>query len=695
MEYESLKIRLHATGRGSYGVLASTATAEAASQFRLPFDERDLENFVLKVGRPRRGVRRLDSPEMGTAKSFGGELFEALFGGEVRDLYHAASAETDSAGKGLRITLLLGQTPELMNLPWEYLCEDGRFLSVSERTPIVRYLDLKKAHKPFRVEPPLRIVGMVSSPSDVVELNVEEEKRRLEDALADLVASRHVEIVWLEKATLGALLRALEEDDFHVFHYIGHGAFDEQAGDGVLMLEDDRGRGKPVTGMYLGQLLQDERTLQLAVLNACEGARSDREDAFGGVAASLVKNEIPSVVAMQFEITDDAAILFADGFYSALARGAPVDAALAGARKAIWADYNDIEWGTPVLFMRVPDGQIFDVDLNAVQIAQPAGVDEDALGVTLLADPDTVNAGDEVSWLLTITNRGDSILSGITAVGSDGSTLVEESELRPGRKSVTRWRTKPKEDAEATVTVRATDSRGDRIAEQVTAHIRVQSPVDGVEMPTTRREPPVKPRAKTKTRPTGESSSKRRSDVTTPTTTPGRAARRSPAQKSVDRPARKANQRARQRARPKGAEPRRELIIAALAALKGAAGVYFIPDVPEPRLSRMAPAAKVPEDEEIVVLVDLSLFSGGKAGLLFGLHGIYNRNVSGAETPITYEQLKDAEIADSSDWSRRLAVGSNGLRLSGMKFPETTLVEALRTLQRMLRDESVSIGSPG
>jgi CHAT domain len=476
VEYEPLKIRLQSTGAGSYGVLASTATAEAASEFQLPFDERDFENFVLRVGRPRRGVRRLDSPEFDSAKGFGSALFDALFQGEVRDLYHAASAEADSAGKGLRITLLLGQAPELMHVPWEYLCEGGDFLSVSERTPIVRYLDLKKAHRPFRVDPPLRIVGMVSSPSDVIELNVEEEKRRLEHALGDLLARGLVEIVWLERATLRALLRTLEERDLHVFHYIGHGAFDKQAGDGVLMLEDDRGRGKPVTGMYLGQLLQDERTLQLVVLNACEGARTDPEDAFGGVAASLVKREIPSVVAMQFEITDDAAILFAEGFYSALARSSPVDAALAAARKEIWAAYNDIEWGTPVLFMRVPDGRIFDVPPR-----DSGELDRPPLDVRFLAEPEAVEAGDEVTWRLTITNVGKSPVYRINGLGSDGSTLVDETELRPGRRCATRWRTRPREDAATTVTVTANDSRGDRIAEQVNAHVRVRRAPDRAE----------------------------------------------------------------------------------------------------------------------------------------------------------------------------------------------------------------------
>ena len=64
---------------------------------------------------------------------------------------------------------------------------------------------------------------------------------------------------------------------------------------------------------------------------------------------------------MQTEITDEAAITFSDRLYTALAQGFPIDAALAQARRAIFAAGREVEFGTPVLFMRVADGRIFDV----------------------------------------------------------------------------------------------------------------------------------------------------------------------------------------------------------------------------------------------------------------------------------------------------------------------------------------------
>ena len=65
---------------------------------------------------------------------------------------------------------------------------------------------------------------------------------------------------------------------------------------------------------------------------------------------------------MQFEISDEAAICFTHEFYAAIAGGYPVDAALSEARKAIFAQVNEIEWGTPVLYMRGPDARVFDIE---------------------------------------------------------------------------------------------------------------------------------------------------------------------------------------------------------------------------------------------------------------------------------------------------------------------------------------------
>ena len=158
--------------------------------------------------------------------------------------------------------------------------------------------------------------------------------------------------------------------EYHILHFIGHGGFDRETQEGILVLCDEAGKGRLVAAQRLGTILRDHRSLRVVVLNACEGARATRADPFAGVAQTLVQQGVPAVIAMQFEITDQAAITFASEFYTAVADGYPVDAALSEARIGIHSDDNDIEWGTPVLYLRAPDGHLFSVNREAARRAE-------------------------------------------------------------------------------------------------------------------------------------------------------------------------------------------------------------------------------------------------------------------------------------------------------------------------------------
>ena len=360
-EYDELRLRITPDNDNAYRVLASTHSAEAHGNFAVPFDAREVENFNLLAGRSR-GLGGLDTSSLCEAKHLGGDLFCALFRDQVYGLYRDALADARSHRRGLRIKLCLTGSPELIDVPWEFLFDAPDFLSMSASTPVVRYLDLPRCSRPLAVAPPLRILGVVSSPADHERLDVERERANLEGALSGLISSAAVELRWLEAATVERLLSTLQRQEFHALHYVGHGTFDRESDRGVLLFEDECGWGRAVSGERLGTVLREFGSLRLAVLNACEGARSSRSDPFVGVAESLVQREIPAVIAMQFEISDEAAIVFAEGLYSAIADGSPIDAAVASARLSMFARRgDDIEWGTPALYMRVTDGRIFEL----------------------------------------------------------------------------------------------------------------------------------------------------------------------------------------------------------------------------------------------------------------------------------------------------------------------------------------------
>jgi len=365
LRYTDFDLRLEREGsRYTVRVLESPA-GEASSSFVLPFSADRIENLILKIGRRLGGgVRRVHSDEMEAARELGGSLFEALFTGAVRDCYTRSLDEvTRNEGSGLRLRLRLQDVPELADLPWEFLLDKsgGRFLAQSAQTPVIRYMEMPQSVRPVTTTLPLRVLVMISAPVDVPQLDLAKERDRLEQALAPLRDQGKVHVTWQEDATLTALMRYLRKETYHVFHFVGHGAFDPKREVGLLLLEDEKERSFPVESDRIGAFLHDHPSLRLAVLNSCEGARSSRNDPFAGVAANLVRQGIPAVVAMQFEISDDAAITFSGEFYAALAEGLPVDAAVAEARKAIYAT-NDVEWATPVLYMRSESGLLFKLE---------------------------------------------------------------------------------------------------------------------------------------------------------------------------------------------------------------------------------------------------------------------------------------------------------------------------------------------
>jgi hypothetical protein len=352
------------TASGYRARVLDSPGGQAGHEFVLPFSELEVENFILRLGQARRGMRRLESPALAAAKEFGGKLFGAVFAAEVNDCLQRSLAEAAGQNAGLRFRLRLSSAPELLDLPWELLYQpaQNRFLALSVETPLVRYLDLPGRVAPLAVTPPLNILVVIASPRDHPALDVEAEWQRLRESVRDLETRGLLTVDRLDTPTLAALQRQLRRKEYHVFHFIGHGGFDEQARDGLLMLEDEHGNSRPVSGQYIGVLLHDEKSLRLALLNACEGGRTSRNDPFAGVCQSLVQQGVPAVIAMQFAISDQAAIALAHEFYSALADGLPVDTALTEARKAVFAQSTGVEWGTPVLYLRTADGRLFDLD---------------------------------------------------------------------------------------------------------------------------------------------------------------------------------------------------------------------------------------------------------------------------------------------------------------------------------------------
>ncbi|MCB0052303.1 MAG: CHAT domain-containing protein, partial [Caldilinea sp.] len=209
-------------------------------------------------------------------------------------------------------------------------------------------------------------------PTDLEPLDIAAERQNLAGTLQRLVDAKMVEIDWAPHNSLASLIAMLGQRDYHIFHFMGHGALLGDTGSdvaGYLMFENADGTAAPVSAERLGQAFR--RTVRLAMINACEGAAGNAQTPSAGVATSLLQQGIPAVVAMQFSISGAIAIPFAGEFYSAMAVGLPVDAAVTSARRNVWARFDGSgEWATPVLFLRAPDGHLFSLDSSRASDAK-------------------------------------------------------------------------------------------------------------------------------------------------------------------------------------------------------------------------------------------------------------------------------------------------------------------------------------
>ena len=268
IDYLNFDLQIERVGEGYRARVLDSPAGQASNDFALPFSDLELENFVLRMSRTRRGVRRLGSPELEAARAFGGQLFEAVFAGEVRGCLRSSLDAASGEQRGLRLRVRLAEAPELVDLPWEYLYSAAlnRFFSLSNTTPVIRYLDLPERIPPLAVQPPLRLLAMIAGPRDYPPLDVEQEWRKLHSALQELEEAGLVILERLQPATLSALQRRLRQGACHILHFVGHGAFDEAAQDGVLLLEDEQGRGRAVSAQDLGVLLHDHPSLRLVML---------------------------------------------------------------------------------------------------------------------------------------------------------------------------------------------------------------------------------------------------------------------------------------------------------------------------------------------------------------------------------------------------------------------------------------------
>lgn len=353
MLFTNFDIRIEAVRDGVFTVKAESETqGETSSEVTAQWVETNLYEGLIRID-----ARKTDAAFLA---EFGAQLLKTLFPDKVFALYQRAIGEARAQGNGgVRIRLLIDDAT-LEEIPWElgYSTLDEQFLAAQTTTPFVRYLSVPCYKRSLLTSSPMRI--LLASPRGSGLENAAAEELSIRDALAGM--GEKVELIFAHReaddglVTSNLIERLLNKHEIHVFHFIGHGNHSNNSGS--LSFDDGQ-----ITESRLGAIFSNNPSLALVVLNACEGGMGSTDLLLTGTAAALVKKGIPAVIAMRYEIYDDAALLFAKRLYQSLfdsKEAGRVDYALAFARQGLAEAFSDErELATPVLFTHTDSSILF------------------------------------------------------------------------------------------------------------------------------------------------------------------------------------------------------------------------------------------------------------------------------------------------------------------------------------------------
>lgn len=241
------------------------------------------------------------------------------------------------------------------------LLDAGALWVHSRASDVQRRRLRRRAGGPTSELPALALWDRVRNiPADPTRYRIDENLQRMErEVIPRAIAPGRYRLV--EKpASVERVHEALCDDQYHIVHFLGHGEMDNvdrgytprgYTRRGHLRFVSDEGAPQKVTGERLQHLLLDAAPgVQLIVLNTCYGGST----AVGNVALELIHSGLPYVVAMQEEITQDAAKSFIQTFYAELQKGRSIEYAVAIGRFAIAADMpGAIDWCLPALYTNV------------------------------------------------------------------------------------------------------------------------------------------------------------------------------------------------------------------------------------------------------------------------------------------------------------------------------------------------------
>ncbi|MBE9042169.1 GUN4 domain-containing protein [Oscillatoriales cyanobacterium LEGE 11467] len=322
------------------------------------------------------------------SKLLGEALFDSLFDDVLCqnfiDFYDLIIRKEQ---KRIRIELDINEKlmPELAALPWEFMCLPQKansgsvWLATAPNLAFSRRRTQCKVADPISLQPneKLRIALVIAEPQGLNPVVYEKVKVELENLASE--QAHRVELLPIVRAANPKAVDSILKQKPHIFHFIGHGRLSDENHQNVgqiAFVDEFGGVSWEDANDFSNLFTRNWRGI--LVLQACESGALSESQPFVGLASRVVQQNVPVVIAMQYEVSNSTASQFSCRFYKELAEGKPVDVAVQESRYAIALSpkrYRTRDFATPVIFMQVADGNLFQWQENTrtlLDIKQPS-----------------------------------------------------------------------------------------------------------------------------------------------------------------------------------------------------------------------------------------------------------------------------------------------------------------------------------
>lgn len=333
----------------------------------------------------------------------GKEIYKSLFpDGEARELLQrmlAISGSREQLHIQLGFSDKIERRSRLPDYPWELACTPKGFLAEGQIV-FSRFIGFMETTPNLPSVEKINIL-LVSSLAWDQEMDLKflgsQEQNAVLRGLKKAEEENKIDLKQLKCLTFKELGDYLTENTGekapHIIHFDGHGFFGQRCEkcrtihrqirvetcrkcgqslvgkipQGYLLFQPREGEWNQnadyVSAKEISSLLHkisleqaEKYGVRLVVLSACKtGFALASESLFNGLAQNLIQHQVPSVLAMQYNVTVGGAITFSERFYRALGNYNSLTTSVSLGQQAMGFEGN--QWYRPVLYLRWHDNE--------------------------------------------------------------------------------------------------------------------------------------------------------------------------------------------------------------------------------------------------------------------------------------------------------------------------------------------------